>query len=1237
MRNTPLLGSALLLSAALLSLRPAVAATVTWDTSPAAGFQSGNGTWGTDNFWSANGTILSPWVSGDAAVFLGGATAVTDTINLSSAQTISGLTFGSANSFGSWNLAGSGLSLGSNSSFSVNAGSTAAITSVLSGAFNITKSGTGVLELSGANTYSGQTFVNAGTLIISSGSALGVAGFNFQTMTFVRSDATLALRGGITFAEHMQVLGTGVDGLGAIRSLSGNNQLTERLALVGAATIGVDAGILTLTNQIYDDPSAFVLTKVGTGELVLNGVNTYRGGTTISAGTITLGNGAALGTGVLTLTAGTLNLNNQTIGNAISLGAGEIVGTGTISGIISGASSFIKSGAGTLTFSGNNTYSGGTTIQAGIMVLGSGSALGAGAVSLTGGTLNLNGQKVNNAITLGGGAIAGSGEIAGVISGTSLFTNAGGTVTLSGSNTYSGGTSITSGTLILGSGTALGTGGVALTGGTLNLNGQTVNNAVTLGGGVINGSGVLAGVVAGAASFSKSGAGTVELSGANTYSGQTFVNAGTLIISSGSALGVAGFNFQTMTFVRSDATLALRGGITFAEHMQVLGTGVDGLGAIRSLSGNNQLTERLALVGAATIGVDAGILTLTNQIYDDPSAFVLTKVGTGELVLNGGNTYRGGTTISAGSLSVGRATALGTGNVTISGGTLNLGAFSLANMITLSAGTLTGSQLNGDKLVLQGGEVSGIVVTGTLTKTGNGTVTLSGANTYAGGTTVSAGTLVVNNANALGSGAVTIAGGTLDLAALTFANTITLTSGFLSGSQLNGAKLVLEGGEVIGNVVSGTLSKTGSGTVTLSGANSYAGGTTVSAGTLVLNNVNALGTGSVALSGASLDVKGNTFATDITLTGSSGVLGANGTLSGLISGSGSLTKSGEGLLTISGNNTYAGGTTVSSGSLTVGSGTALGTGDVALSGGTLNLNAQTINNNFTVGGGTLVVNNADALGAGSVTLSGGSLDVKANTVAKDITLTSDSTVAGANGTISGVISGSGLLTKVGSGSLTLSGNNTFAGGALVNAGTLQVNGEVLGNLVVSSGAKLAGSGIVHDVTVVAGGSINAGGVDAVGTLRADSLSLQGGAKVELNFSDASLGGGAGFDRFLLSGQLDLSAVSVGNKLTLLLLGLPTTFDPAGAYSFGFITYGSLNLGANGNISDLFTIDASGLKDQFGASLDISKFSLVDDAANNQVRLNYLSEIPEPSTYGLSLGCLGLAVAAVRRRRRLASA
>jgi autotransporter-associated beta strand protein len=596
-----------------------------------------------------------------------------------------------------------------------------------------------------------------------------------------------------------------------------------------------------------------------------------------------------------------------------------------------------------------------------------------------------------------------------------------------------------------------------------------------------------------------------------------------------------------------------------------------------SLSGN----ANFSVVAGSTAEIRTGLVLSTNT---------LTKTGAGILVLSNpaltsanirvdegilrfklpnplGPMYSGGSvTINSGAEVALAANdtwgAAGTANaarVVLNGGILSSnGFFTSLNNVTLNGGTIKANggvnstfgsfQFSGTLLVAQNASIiqtgsnasinlhntvfnvsAGATLdsnasfknnantasgqTSTLTKTGAGSLVLNGASTYTSGTSITAGTLIVGSSTALGAGGVTVSGGALNLGSFSLANTITLSGGTISGAQLNGTRLVLQSGEVAGNIVSGAVSKTGAGTVTLSGANSYGGGTTVTAG-------------------------------------------------------------------------------------------------------------------------TLVVNNADALGAGSVTLAGGSLDVQAHTVAKNITLTSNSAVAGANGTISGVISGSGLLTKVGSGALTLSGNNTFAGGALVNAGTLHVNGEVLGNLVVSSGAKLAGSGIVHDVTVVAGGSINAGGVDSVGTMRADSLSLQGGAKVELNLSDASLAAGNGFDRFLLTGQLDLSAASSANKYSLILAGLPSVFDAASDYSFAFIKYGSLNLGANTNISDLFTLDVSGLKDQTGGALDVSKFSLVDDVANQQVLLNYGSPIPEPSTYGLSLGCLGLAIAAVRRRRRM---
>ncbi|EDM5487889.1 fibronectin-binding autotransporter adhesin ShdA, partial [Salmonella enterica subsp. enterica serovar Dublin] len=265
-----------------------------------------------------------------------------------------------------------------------------------------------------------------------------------------------------------------------------------------------------------------------------------------------------------------------------------------------------------------------------------------------------------------------------------------------------------------------------------------------------------------------------------------------------------------------------------------------------------------------TFTVDAGsTFTVTSEL-DETTATSnwngskLTKQGDGTLILsNTGNDY-GDTEIDGGILAAKDAASLGTGDVTIAENAT----------LALSQGTLDNNVTGGGQIV----------------KSGSDELIVTGDNTYSGGTTITGGTLTADHADSLGSGDIDNSG-VLKVGEGDLENT-------LSGS--------------------GSLVKTGTGELTLSGGNDYSGGTTIIGGTLTADHADSLGTGAVANSGV-LQV-------------------GEGELENTLSGSGSLVKTGTGELTLSGDNTYSGGTTIADGTLTADHADSLGTGAIANSG-----------------------------------------------------------------------------------------------------------------------------------------------------------------------------------------------------------------------------------------------------------------------------------------------------------------
>lgn len=319
-------------------------------------------------------------------------------------------------------------------------------------------------------------------------------------------------------------------------------------------------------------------------------------------------------------------------------------------------------------------------------------------------------------------------------------------------------------------------------------------------------------------------------------------------------------------------------------------------------------------------------------------------------------------------------------------------------------------------------------------KVGSGTLILTGTNTYTGGTTITAGTLQVGSGGTTGA----IVGDILNNATLVFNRSDSITfSGLISGS--------------------GVLTKAGAGTLVLSGSNTYGGGTSLNAGTLAIGMPDALGTGALQMSGGTtLRTLGNFLVSNAVSLSSGTAIIDTGTfdsaLTGVISGAGTLSKTGTGTLTLSGANTYSGATWIQEGTLRMG------------------------------GAGVLSNQTAVQISAGAVfDLNGITQTVGSLSGTGDVLLGGTTLIAGGNNsstTYSGTISGAGSLLKGGSGTLTLTGTNTYTSITQVLDGSLIVNGSVATPVIVMSGATLGGSGSVGATTV--GGTLSPG--NSPGTL-----------------------------------------------------------------------------------------------------------------------------------------------------------
>ncbi|MBU3624420.1 autotransporter-associated beta strand repeat-containing protein, partial [Polynucleobacter sp. AP-Latsch-80-C2] len=570
-------------------------------------------------------------------------------------------------------------------------------------ALTLNSSSSGTLTLSGTNTYSGGTTISAGTLKVGNATALG----SNSGAVSVASGAALDLNGiTMTATNALTLNGTGISSGGALLNSNSTAATYAGLITLGSASSIIGGtGLITLSNSGTITGSGFgltlggaqggavnsvigtnagTLTKQDAGTWTLTNTNTYSGTTTISAGTLQLGNGTS---------AGWIS-NSSSVTNNGTLIFNEPVGGGgdTYSGVITGSGAVKQSGADNLIFGNSftaNTYTGGTIITSGTLTLGTSGALPSDHDVIIGaGTLDINGLTVN----LGAG-----------------------TISITGAGTLSD--SIGGGSITAASYSATNTSGIATISAVLGDYSPTPS-AFTM-----NGSG-----------------GTLMLLAANTYTGATTVSAGTLKL--GNNGSVSGFGSLTVSL---GGTLDVAGlSINIPINLNG-GTITSSTGSSGAITGGITLGSSISYLSAAPT---ATLTISTTAITEGSGGYALTigsSANTGNVVFSSANSYSGTTTVSYGKLILDTNGNIGpdSSNLVITNsGTLDLSNHNLtvnnltiaasgslinssnnSNLVVNGTGSIAGSISNGGNQTYNGavlvGNASGAGVTPQLTATGN--------------------------------------------------------------------------------------------------------------------------------------------------------------------------------------------------------------------------------------------------------------------------------------------------------------------------------------------------------------------------------------------------------------------------------------------------------------------------------------------------------------------------------------